>query len=80
MIMRQLKNKLEIIVITLLLFLFSFSNINAQGVVTQIESVESNFFPMPGWKARKGTVAEFSKILAATSVAPTVPALSSGTY
>jgi hypothetical protein len=80
MIMKQLKKKLEISVITLLLFLFSFSNINAQGVVTQTESVESNFFPMPGWKARKGIIAEFSKILATTSVSPVVPALTSGTY
>lgn len=77
---KPIKRGLEISIITLLLFLFSFLNTNAQGVVTQTESVESNFFPMPGWKTRKGTIAEFSRILATTSLSPIVPALTSGTY
>jgi hypothetical protein len=48
-------------------------------VVTQTESVESNFFPMPGWNSRKGVLAEFSRVAAASTTNPTVPALANGT-
>ncbi len=59
--------------------ILSSSDLSAQ-VVTQIESVESNFFPMPGWKTRKGVLAEFSRVAAASTTAPTAPALTLGTY
>ena len=45
----------------LTLIALSTTDVRAQ-VVTQTESVESNFFPMPGWKIRKGIVAEFTKV------------------
>ncbi|MFN6092664.1 MAG: hypothetical protein ACK44N_09645, partial [Bacteroidota bacterium] len=62
------------------LFILLILPLNLFGqVVTQSESVESNFFPMPGWKTRKGIVAEFSRIAAASTTAPTAPALTTGT-
>ncbi len=48
-------------------------------VVTQTESAEGNFFPMPGWNSRKGIVAEFSRVAAASTMSPIVPALINGT-
>jgi len=68
--------------VTFLLFVLAVmsSNDSSAQVVTQSESVEGNFFPMPGWKTRKGVVAEFSRIAAASTTAPTVSALTIGTY
>ncbi|MFM2157018.1 MAG: hypothetical protein RL516_1767 [Bacteroidota bacterium] len=64
----------------LLLTLFSLSTLDVRAqVVTQTESVEGNFFPMPGWKTRKGVVAEYSRVAAASTMSPTVPALINGT-
>lgn len=73
------KGKNSVTFFLLTLFILSNSLVNAQ-VVTQFESAEANFFPMPGWKARKGVVAEFSRVAAATTAGPTVPALALGTY
>ena len=70
--------KFVIFLFLTLLILGSFDS--RSQVVTQSESAESNFFPMPGWKTRKGVVAEFSRVAAASTVAPTVPALALGTY
>ena len=64
----------------LLLTLMMLSSLDSTAqVVLQSESVESNFFPMPGWRTRKGVVAEFSRIAAASTTAPTAPALTTGT-
>ena len=63
----------------LLLILISFGTMDVRAqVVTQTESAESGFFPMPGWKARKGIVAEFTRISAATTANPVAPALNVG--
>ena len=65
----------------LLLILISCGTMDVRAqVVLQTESAEGNFFPMPGWKTRKGIVAEFSRVAAATTVAPTVLPLSLGTF
>ncbi len=65
----------------LLLILISCGTMDVRAqVVLQTESAEGNFFPMPGWKTRKGIVAEFSRVAAATTVAPTVPPLTLGTF
>ncbi|MEN9331620.1 MAG: hypothetical protein RLZZ94_710, partial [Bacteroidota bacterium] len=64
----------------LLLTLMMLGSLDSTAqVVLQSESVESNFFPMPGWRTRKGVVAEFSRIAAAATSAPTAPALTTGT-
>jgi hypothetical protein len=64
----------------LLLTLMMLGSLDSTAqVVLQSESVESNFFPMPGWRTRKGVVAEFSRIAAASTSAPTAPALTTGT-
>ena len=66
----------------ILLTLFSLSTMDVRAqVVTQTESVESNFFPMPGWKVRKGIVAEFSRTnttLTGTHQNPVAPNLTAG--
>ncbi|MFM7015291.1 MAG: GEVED domain-containing protein [Bacteroidota bacterium] len=74
-----LKGKKSITFLLLSLFVLGALDATSQAV-TQFESAEGNFFPMPGWRTRKGVLAEFSRTTAAASVAPTVPALATGTY
>ena len=61
----------------LTLIVLSTTDVRAQ-VVTQIESIESNFFPMPGWKIRKGLLAEFTRVVPTTATNPTATALTTG--